>query len=57
MAFNIILPDSFYLLNKTEQEEYLKKYLIKYHAVTDDIKKLLGKLRGEHRKLTEDDVN
>lgn len=54
---NIQLPPDFYLLNKTEQEEYLKKYLIKYHSVTDDIKKLLGKLRGEHRKLTEEDVN
>lgn len=54
---SIQLPPDFYLLNKTEQEEYLKKYLIKYHQVTDDIKKLLGKLRGEHRKLTEEDVN
>ena len=54
---NIILPNDFYSLNKKQQESYLVDYLIKYQLVTDDIKKLLGKLRGEHRKLIEDDVN
>ena len=54
---NITLPDHFYTLSKYEQEEYLKVYLTKYHEVTDDIMKLLGKLRGEHRKLSVEDVN
>lgn len=53
----IKLPTDFYNLTKRQQETYLVEYLIKYHEVTDDIKKLLGKLRGEHRKLSEEDVN
>jgi hypothetical protein len=53
----IELPTEFYELSKRQQENYLVEYLIKYHAVTDDIMKLLGKLRGEHRKISEDDVN
>lgn len=53
----VTLPLDFYQLNKRQQENYLVEYLVKYHAVTDDIMKLLGKLRGEHRKLLPDDVN
>ena len=53
----VTLPDDFYKLNKKQQENYLVEYLVKYHAVTDDIMKLLGKLRGEHRKLILEDVN
>jgi hypothetical protein len=53
----VTLPDDFYKLTKRQQENYLVEYLVKYHAVTDDIMKLLGKLRGEHRKLIAEDVN
>jgi hypothetical protein len=52
----IKLPESFYALSKYEQEEYLKKHLAKHHKITDRIMKLLGKMRGEHRKLTEKDL-
>ena len=54
---NITLPPEFYTLNKRQQDEYLVEYLIKYQLVTDDIKKLLAKIRGEHRKLSEEDLN
>lgn len=54
---NITLPDSFYKISKKEQEEYLKKYLSKYYNVTDSIKVLLGIIRGQHRKITEDDLS
>ncbi len=54
---SVTLPNDFYTLTKKEQEQYLVDYLIKYQTVTDDIKKLLGKLRGEGRKLSEIDVN
>lgn len=53
----ITLPTDFYELpTKREQEDYLVDYLVKYQLVTDDIKKLLAKLRGEHRKISEEDV-
>lgn len=53
----VTLPADFYALTKKQQENYLEGYLVKYYAVTDDIKKLLGKIRGEYRKITEEDVN
>ena len=53
----IELPDTFYQLSRKEQEEYLKKYLSKYYGVTDNIKKLLGIIRGHHRKITEEDLS
>lgn len=53
----IKLPKEFFQLStKMEQEKYLVDYLIKYQNVTDEIKKLLAKIRGDHRKLTEEDV-
>ena len=53
----VTLPNDFYDLTKKQQEQYLVDYLIKYQLVTDDIKKLLGKLRGDNRKITELDLN